>query len=325
MSVRHDLRQGWRTFFAMPGVTLAAVLSLALGIGANTAIFSVASPLLLRPLPYADPASLTILWNRSPGLGIVEDWFSTAQYFDVRDSATFADVALAIGANDNLIVDGQPERIGTIRVSSNLLPMLGVRPLLLDPGRPGDPALSSMLRRFDLEAAQSGVGDPFPADAIGPTTIDRLRPTITNTFEVGYKGILTDRLLVAADVWSSTITDFVGPLRVETPSVFFNPASVQAFLAAVAIVLLVVHLASSTAFFVAVRTVVARELRVDLHPIALALLLAHPTLATHASVALTDTLAVLDPVGGLPGREGYVELLLFNARAVANATRRQTP
>src|SRR5215510_4691898 len=114
----------------MPGVTLAAVLSLALGIGANTAIFSVASPLLLRPLPYTDPGRLAILWNRSPGLGIVEDWFSTAQYFDIRDSATFADVALAIGANDNLIADGQPERIGTIRVSSNLLPMLGIRPLL---------------------------------------------------------------------------------------------------------------------------------------------------------------------------------------------------
>jgi putative ABC transport system permease protein len=130
VSVRHDLRQGWRTFVAMPGVTLAAVLSLALGIGANTAIFSVASPLLLRPLPYAEPDGLAILWNRSPGLGIVEDWFSTAQYFDVRNSGTFADVALAIGANDNLIVDGQPERIGTIRLSSNLLPMLGVRPLL---------------------------------------------------------------------------------------------------------------------------------------------------------------------------------------------------
>jgi iron complex outermembrane receptor protein len=104
-----------------------------------------------------------------------------------------------------------------------------IRPLLLDPGRPGDPALSSLLRRLDFEAAQSGVGDRFPVDAIGPSTIDRLRPTITNTFEVGYKGILTERLLVAADVWSSRITDFVGPLRVETPSVFFNPSSVQAF------------------------------------------------------------------------------------------------
>ena len=125
-----DLRQAWRALSAAPGVAVAAILSLALGIGANTAIFSVASPLLLRPLPYADPERLVILWNRSPGLGITEDWFSTAQYFDIRDSGAFADVALAIGGNDNLTGDGEPERIGTIRVSSNLLPMLGVRPML---------------------------------------------------------------------------------------------------------------------------------------------------------------------------------------------------
>ena len=60
------------------------MLSLALGIGANTAIFSVASALLLRPLPYPDADRLVILWNRSPGLGITEDWFSTAQYFDIK-------------------------------------------------------------------------------------------------------------------------------------------------------------------------------------------------------------------------------------------------
>jgi len=127
--VGQDLRQAWRSLSAAPGVAVAAILSLALGIGANTAIFSVASPLLLRPLPYADPERLVILWNRSPGLGITEDWFSTAQYFDIRGSGTFADVALAIGGNDNLTGGGEPERIGTIRVSSNLLPMLGVRPL----------------------------------------------------------------------------------------------------------------------------------------------------------------------------------------------------
>jgi predicted permease len=130
MGLREDLRQAWRALAAAPGVTLAAVLSLALGIGANTAIFSVASPLLLRPLPYADAERLVILWNRSPGLGITEDWFSTAQFFDIRGSGTFADVALAIGGNDNLTGGGEPERIGTIRVSANLLPMLGVRPLL---------------------------------------------------------------------------------------------------------------------------------------------------------------------------------------------------
>jgi predicted permease len=123
-----DLRYAIRTLRRAPGFTAAAVASLAIGVGANTAIFSVASALLLRPLPYEDPGRLVILWNRSPGLGITEDWFSTAQYFDIKTGHQgFEQVAVAIGANYNLTGDGEPERIGTIRASSNLLPMLGVR------------------------------------------------------------------------------------------------------------------------------------------------------------------------------------------------------
>src|SRR3989454_7023268 len=126
-----DLRDAIRGFARNRGFVAAAVLSLALGVGANTAIFSVASALLLRPLPYQDADRLTILWNRSPGLGINEDWFSTAQYFDIKTaSQSFEQVAIAIGGNDNLTGDGEPERIGTIRVSSNLLPMLGAHAAL---------------------------------------------------------------------------------------------------------------------------------------------------------------------------------------------------
>jgi predicted permease len=129
-SLAQDLRYALRTFATAPGFAAAALLSLGLGVGANTAIFSVTSALLLRPLPYADADRLAILWNRSPGLGIAEDWFSTAQYFDIKSAnAHFEEVAIAIGANYNLTGDGPPERIGTIRVSSNLLPMLGTRPL----------------------------------------------------------------------------------------------------------------------------------------------------------------------------------------------------
>jgi predicted permease len=125
----HELRYALRALARTPAFTLAAVVSLAIGIGANTAIFSVASALLIRPLPYADADRLVILWNRSPGLGITEDWFSTAQYFDVRNGHQgFDDVAIALGANANLTGDdGEPERIGAIRMSSNLLPMLGAR------------------------------------------------------------------------------------------------------------------------------------------------------------------------------------------------------
>jgi predicted permease len=129
--LRADIRDALRGFTRNPGFLAAAVLSLALGVGANTAIFSVASALLLRPLPYPDSDRLVILWNRSPGLGISEDWFSTAQYFDVKNAGSgLEQVAIAYGANENLTGDGEPERISTIRVSSNLLPMLGVRPAI---------------------------------------------------------------------------------------------------------------------------------------------------------------------------------------------------
>ena len=108
-ALAQDIRYACRTFARTPGFTAAAILSLALGVGANTSIFSVTSALLLRPLPYQDAGRLVILWNRSPGLGITEDWFSTAQYFDIRNShAGFEQVAIAIGGNFNLTGDGEP-------------------------------------------------------------------------------------------------------------------------------------------------------------------------------------------------------------------------
>ena len=128
--VVRDARLAFRGFVRSPGFTATAVLSLALGIGANTALFSVVHALLLQPLPYRDAGRLVMLWNTSPGLNIARDWFSTAQYFDIgRGASTLDDAAIAIGANYNLTDDrGEPERVGCIRVSSNLLPMLGGAP-----------------------------------------------------------------------------------------------------------------------------------------------------------------------------------------------------
>lgn len=126
-----DLRYAFRSFLQTPAFTLAVLASLAIGIGANTALFSVTSALLLRPLPYAGAERLVILWNRSPGLNISEDWFSTAQFFDVKNSnRSFEQVAIAFGISENLTGDGNPDRVSVRRVSSNLLPMLGARPAL---------------------------------------------------------------------------------------------------------------------------------------------------------------------------------------------------
>ncbi|MBP6703309.1 MAG: ABC transporter permease, partial [Vicinamibacteria bacterium] len=162
-----DLKHAVRGFLKSPVSTGAAVLSIAIGIGANTAIFSVANAVLLQPLPYAHAERLVILWNRSPGLNIAEDWFSTAQYFDVRNGHHgFEEVAVAIGANQNLTGPFEPERVGVLRVSSNLLPMLGVRPILGRlfvaeddvPGRAGTALLShgAWTRRYGKDPAVLG-------------------------------------------------------------------------------------------------------------------------------------------------------------------------
>src|SRR5690349_12898212 len=129
--LRRDVVYAVRSLLRTRAVTVSAMVSIALGIGASTAIFAVASTLFFRPLPYADADRLVILWNRSPGLGIAEDWFSTAQYFDVRRGHTgFEQIASASGANDTLTGDGGPERLGTSRMSSRLLARLGVTPAL---------------------------------------------------------------------------------------------------------------------------------------------------------------------------------------------------
>jgi len=141
-----DLRYACRSFAKSPGFTAAAVLSLAIGIGANTSIFSVANALLLRPLPYPDVNRLVILWNRSPGLNITQDWFSTAQYFDIKSSHSgFEQLAIAIGGYYNLTGTGEPERVSAIRVSANLLPMFGAtaaqgRLFVSEDDAPGRPA-----------------------------------------------------------------------------------------------------------------------------------------------------------------------------------------
>ena len=94
---------------------------------------------------------------------------------------------------------------------------------LLSPGAvPGETVPGSTIRRFNQEQRT------FLSDA-GPEPIVPILPTIYNNFELGYKGLIGGRLLVSADVYQQQIKDFVGPLRTETPSVFYDPATTQAF------------------------------------------------------------------------------------------------
>src|SRR5437588_10287806 len=113
------------------GLTGVIVLSLAIGIGANTAVFSVADALLLKPFPYPQPDRLALLWLRSPGLGIPQDWPSPGQYLDIlQQNHVFDEMSISQGSGFTLTGAGQAQRIDCLRTSSSLLHLLGARPHL---------------------------------------------------------------------------------------------------------------------------------------------------------------------------------------------------
>src|SRR5271170_5011779 len=126
-----DIRYALRGFLRAPLFALVAVLSLAIGIGANSAIFSVVNALLLRPLPYPDPDRLAVLWLRSPGVNIPQDWPSPGQYIDIQnENHSFEEMSLAQSRTFVLTGREQPERVFGVRTQSSLLEMLGAKPLL---------------------------------------------------------------------------------------------------------------------------------------------------------------------------------------------------
>jgi putative ABC transport system permease protein len=123
-----DLRFGLRTLRKSPGFTAIAVLTLALGIGANTAIFSVVENVLLRPLPYSHPESLVEIWNTYPVFQPVG--LSAGDYVDFHRQAKSFSAMGAYGQPSqgfNLTGIGEPERIQTNTASADLFPLLGIR------------------------------------------------------------------------------------------------------------------------------------------------------------------------------------------------------
>jgi putative ABC transport system permease protein len=126
-----DLRYGARMLMKYPGFTAAAIGALALGIGANTAIFSVVNNALLRPLPYKDSDRLFMVWERPKGTPQGRNMPSPANFIDWRDqSQVFEGMAAMINQVFNLTGDGEPERLAGQRVSANLFQLLGVQPEL---------------------------------------------------------------------------------------------------------------------------------------------------------------------------------------------------
>jgi putative ABC transport system permease protein len=128
MQLWHDLRYGLRMLWKNPGFTLVAVVTLALGIGANTAIFSVVNAVLLRPLPYAEPERLTMVWTKIEKIGLMQNWVSEPEVLDFRQqSQLFESFGVINSGSFSLTGGGEPEQLNGALVSTNLFSLLGVK------------------------------------------------------------------------------------------------------------------------------------------------------------------------------------------------------
>jgi putative ABC transport system permease protein len=195
-----DIRFGLRMLRKNPGFTAVAALTLALGIGANTAVFSVVYAVLLRPLPYEDPASLVVLNETTPKVGTVS--VSYPNFLDWRDqSHAFSQVAAVRGVSFNLAGVTQPENISGDEVSPNFLSMMGVRPFLgrdfvASEEKAGTPPV--ILLSYSLWQTHFG-GDP---NVVGRTiTLDGRGFTIVGILPPNYRSVDKTDVLLPIGVW----------------------------------------------------------------------------------------------------------------------------
>ena len=181
-----DFRYAIRTLRRTPSFTVAAAACLALGIGANSAIFSVIHGVLLRPLPFRDPSSLVMVWETNPGHGQDRNVVSPANYLDWRaQSASFTDIACYIDWRANLTGLDEPVEVPLSIATASFFSVLGVAPELgrvytLDEDRPNGPnvvVLSHRLweRRFGARPEAIGArlninGRPFTVIGVMPPT-----------------------------------------------------------------------------------------------------------------------------------------------------------
>src|SRR5690349_5106423 len=161
-----DIRYALRMLAKNPAFTIVAVIALALGIGANTAIFSVVNAVLLRPLPFKNPEQLVMLWENAAHLGFPKDTPSPANFLDWQKQAqSFTGMAAMVERSFNLTGVGEPERLEGRRVSANLFDLLGVpalhgRTFVPEDDKPGTHVVllsySLWQRRFGADPAVIG-------------------------------------------------------------------------------------------------------------------------------------------------------------------------
>src|ERR1041385_8151931 len=126
-----DVRYGLRVLLKRPGFTAVAVVTLALAVGANTAIFSLVSAVLVRPLKYRDAERLVMVWEVPPVAGMPRDDAATGNYADWKaQNHAFDDLAAVDQRTYDLNGDGEPEKIFAHAVTANFFPLLGATPEL---------------------------------------------------------------------------------------------------------------------------------------------------------------------------------------------------
>src|SRR5262249_589287 len=129
-SLIQDLRFGFQILLKKPSFTGIAILTIALGIGANTAIFSVVNSILLRPLPYSNPDQLVLVWGKLPSHGLDKLNVSVPEFIDYRDrNQVFSNVAVYSSIGHNLTEAGAPIRITVTYVSADFFQVLNRPPL----------------------------------------------------------------------------------------------------------------------------------------------------------------------------------------------------
>ena len=143
-----DLRYGVRMLAKKPGFTLIAVLTLALGTGANTAIFSLVNAVLLKPLPFSEPERLVMVWEDRSSIGFPIEESAPGTYTDWKaQNQVFDDMAMLDWRDFNLTGDGEPEKIWAYGITTNLFSLLGTQPalgrnFLPEEAKPGGPKVT---------------------------------------------------------------------------------------------------------------------------------------------------------------------------------------
>lgn len=189
-TLAQDVRYGIRTLLNSPGFTVVAVIGLALGIGANTAIFSVVNSVLLRPLPYKDSNRLVMLWATNPSLQLGVDNLpaSAPDYAEWRDqNHVFENISALDSTNFNLTSAGEPEQIICARVSASFFQLMAVSPIRgrafsSEEDQPGNNQV--VLMSYSLWQRRFGA-DP---DVIGkPLTLNGKSYTIIGVMPAGFR------------------------------------------------------------------------------------------------------------------------------------------